>query len=81
MTLQPYTPERLDELALQLLDLASAARGMASRCRDNELERLEIHDRKANEWIANLEQWMAKSASEIEVQIIRSKAERRAKGA
>jgi hypothetical protein len=57
MTLIPFTPDRLDSLALRLLDLSSALRGMSKRCRAEGLEHFNLHDKKAAEWLARLEHW------------------------
>jgi len=78
MTLQLYDPERLDQLALRLLDLAAAMRGMANRCREHGIDDLTIHDKKALEWCAKLDHWASKSQAEVEVRVRQAMAERRA---
>jgi hypothetical protein len=62
MTLEAYDPDRLDLLALRLLDVCGRVRVLAGRCRDEELSSVTLHDRKALEWIDKLEDWLARSA-------------------
>jgi hypothetical protein len=78
MTLTPYSPEQIDQLALRLLDVAGMLRQMANRCRENDLEGYTLHDKKALEWYAALQRWAHKSAAELEMQIIDVRAARRA---
>lgn len=79
MTLQPYTPQKLDDLALRLLDLAGNVRQMASRQRERGIADLPLHDKKALEWCAKLEQWAHKTRADLEVRILQDKADRRAR--
>ncbi|MBN2296058.1 MAG: hypothetical protein JXM70_26740 [Pirellulales bacterium] len=79
MTLQPYSPEKLDQFALRLLDLAAAMRNMASTCRNQQIENFTLHDKKASEWCSNLERWTHKVRAELDMQIIDARAARRAK--
>jgi len=78
MTLQLYTPEKLDHLALQLLDLAGVLRNMANRSREHGIADLPIHDKKALEWCASLDHWAHKAQAEVELRIRQAMAERRA---
>jgi hypothetical protein len=78
MTLTPYSPEQIDQLALRLLDVAGMLRQMANRCRENDLEGYTLHDKKALEWCAALQRWAHKSAADLEMQIIDARAARRA---
>jgi hypothetical protein len=77
MTLKPYTPEMLDQFALELLDLAALLRDMANRSREHGIVGLAVHDKKAREWHANLQRWARKSNAELEMRIIEARAERR----
>ena len=80
MTLEPYNPEMLDEFALRLLDLACLIRDMARRSREEPVEALAfaLHDKKAREWIGNLERWALRSRADLEMKIIDAQATRRA---
>ncbi len=77
MTLQTYDPHKLDQFALRLLDLAAIVRQMANRGREHGLADLPMHDKKALEWCAKLEQWAHKTRADLEVRILQDKAERR----
>ncbi len=81
MTLQPYSPEKLDRFALRLLDLAAMLRSMANTCRDQQVEDFTLHDKKASQWCSNLERWTHKVQSELEMQVIDARAARRAEAA
>ncbi len=78
MTLKPYDAQMLDDLALRLLDLAALLRRMSSRSRENRIADLAIHDKKAQEWIGNLEHWARKSLADVEMQVIEARAAQRA---
>jgi len=78
MTLKPYDPEMLNEFALRLLDLAAMMRQMAQRSREHRIEDLALHDKKAREWIGNLERWARKSLADVEMRIIEARASQRA---
>jgi hypothetical protein len=80
MTLIPYDAERLDQLALRLLDLAAVLRRMGSTSRDHELDQYKMHDKKALEWLSQLEEWAQRGAGDMEVEVVRQKARRRADG-
>ena len=67
MTLEQYTPERFDQLALRLLDLAAELREIANGARRANVENLAVHDKKALEWIDNLEQWTGKTRINFEI--------------
>lgn len=79
MTLQPYSPDKLDRFSLRLLDLAATLRTMANTCRDQQVVDFTLHDKKAAEWCANLERWTHKVRAELEMQVIDARATRRAK--
>lgn len=78
MTLVPYTPERLDELALRLYDVAGLVRQMGHTMRRETLAERVIHDRKALEWIDKLEDWCQKSEAGLEAAVRRARGARRA---
>lgn len=77
MTLQRYDPDRLNEFALRLLDLAAAFRHMANRSRENAITDLALHDKKAIEWCAKLEQWSHKTRADLEVRILQERGRHR----
>ena len=78
MTLQAYDPDKLDQLALRVLDLSCIFRNMGSKARADQPSRLNLQDRKAHEWISNLEQWARKAETELEMAILRNKGTARA---
>lgn len=78
MTLEPYTPERLDELALRVFDLSGLLRKMSITMRTEAVASLVVHDRKALEWIAKLEAWSQKTEASLEVAARRARGARRA---
>jgi hypothetical protein len=78
MTLQPYDPEKLDQFALRLLDMAATMRAMANRSRECQIDDFALHDKKAQEWHKNLERWVRRSQAELEMKILEVRATRRA---
>jgi hypothetical protein len=68
MTREAYDSARLDSLALRLLDLAGQVRHLAQAARAQELPSVELHDRKALEWIEKLEQWAVVAGSDVDRQ-------------
>ena len=78
MTLEPYSPEKLDQFALELLDLAAILRKMANNSRENGINDLSLHDKKAQEWFVKLNHWAHKVQAEVEMQIVQTRASRRA---
>ncbi len=78
MTLQPYDSQKLDHLALQLLDIAAIVRKMANDGREHKIADLALHDRKAREWCMNLEDWAHKARADLDVKIGQARARRRA---
>ncbi len=79
MTLAPYDPEKFDDLALRLLDLAAIFRGMARRSRDEQVDELSLQDKKATEWLTRFEFWTNDTVQKFESAAIKSRGERRAK--
>jgi len=78
MTLKPYDPGMLDQFALRLLDLAAMMRKMSQNSREYGIQDFALHDKKANEWIANLERWGQRSQADLEIRILEARAARRA---
>ena len=81
MTLQTYDPQQLDQFALRLFDLAAIVREMANRSREHGIADLVLHDKKALEACAKLEQWAHKIQADLDVRILQEKAERRSRRA
>jgi hypothetical protein len=81
MTLQTYNPQKLDHLALRLLDLAAVVRQMANNSREYGITDLGLHDKKALEWCNNLERWARKTQADLEMRILEDKATRRGQAA
>ncbi len=77
MTLQPYGPKKLDQFALQLLDVAAMVREMANSSREHGIGDLALHDKKAQEWCARLNDWTHKAQAELDVKIRQNRARRR----
>jgi hypothetical protein len=78
MTLEAYDPDRLDNLALRLLDLAVTVRKMGNSCRDAGLDRFELHDRKAQEWLTRLDDWARDSDARLQAALLKRRAAARA---
>jgi len=78
MTLQPYSPERLDALALEVLDVASSLRNMSNIMREHEIDTLNLNHRKSLEWLANLTEWTHKITAELQRELLHQQATRRA---
>jgi hypothetical protein len=78
MTLEIYDAGRLDQTALRILDIAAAFRDMAAALRDDPDIEFSMHDKKAAEWLANLERWTAESRAKLEVAQIRRRGALRA---
>lgn len=81
MTLAPFPPDRLDDLSLRLLDLATVIRKMSVKARENELVKFELHGQKIDEWMTHLEDWAHDGLARLETSLIRAEAEKRAKDA
>jgi hypothetical protein len=78
MTLQRYSPDKLDQFALRLLDLAAMMRTMANISREHGIVDLALHDKKACEWSAKLEDWLHKAEADLDVRVRQDRARRRA---
>jgi hypothetical protein len=81
MTLVPHSPATLDALALRLLDIAALVREMANSSRENQIESLQLHGNKAQEWMTRLEEWAHDGAARLERQVIRERGARRSRTA
>lgn len=79
MTLEAYDPDRLDRLSLRILDLCSRLRTLAGRCRDEQLPPVELHDRKAQEWLERLEDWLFQAEAEVNRQVHKHHGQQRAR--
>jgi hypothetical protein len=79
MTLEPYNAERLDGLSLRVLDICSRLRTLAQISRQEELPPIDLHDRKALEWIGNFEVWLCTAEGAVNAQITKSQGARRAR--
>jgi hypothetical protein len=78
MTLEAYDADRLDQLALRMLDSCGRVRDMARQSRDEGLENLQLHDRKALEYLSQIEQWLYKAEAEVKSAAIRHHGRRHA---
>lgn len=78
MTLAPFTPESLDQLALRMLDLAGTIRGMANASREHGLGSFSLHVNKVQEWMGRMEDWANDGSVKIETSIIKLRGARRA---
>ena len=67
MTLQAYSPEKMEKLALRLLDMSAQIRSLAKDLRTNQLEELKINDKKALVWCENLEIWTQKNRNILDL--------------
>ncbi|HEX3655853.1 MAG TPA: hypothetical protein VHV55_08610 [Pirellulales bacterium] len=78
MTLVPFPPEALDELALRFFDLAAITRQMAASSRENELADFALHANKVNEWLSKMEAWAHDASRRLETAVIRERGVRKA---
>ncbi|MDO4585711.1 MAG: hypothetical protein Q4C95_00275 [Planctomycetia bacterium] len=67
MTIKTYKPEHLDKMALRFLDLASQMRTMTIMAKEENCNDIPIHDRKAIEWLDNLELWAKKTKIQLTI--------------
>ncbi len=70
MTIENYTPEKLDQCALRVFDIAAELRFIAVESRKHGLQSISIHDRNALLWIEKLELWAKKSKIGFEMNSI-----------
>ena len=78
MTLQIYTPDHLDQFALRLMDVCCRLREMAQLARDQSLADVQLNDKKALQWLDELEKWSQKSAADLQIAAVRQRGARRA---
>ena len=81
MTRESYEPEQIDSLTLRVLDLSCRLRSIAERSREEKLESVPLHDKKALEWLSKLEHWLHKAEAELDMAIIKNRGARRAQAA
>jgi hypothetical protein len=67
MTLEPYNAEKLDRLVLRLIDISAEIRRIGRIAAESPAAPLALHDRKALEWVGQLEQWAAECRSRAEL--------------
>ncbi len=79
MTLERYDPERLDGLALRVLDVSARLRAMAQQSRNESLPPLDLHDHKALEWLEKLEEWLFRAEGALSRSLHKARGERRAR--
>lgn len=75
MTINAYSPDRLDQLALRFFDLAAHLRQIARQARQQEMPDIPIHDRKALQWCENLEVWVKRTDLNFRIALQELKAE------
>jgi len=78
MTLKPYTADDLDQLALRILDVSCQLRQMSVVKRGTPELELTVHEKKALEWLAHLEQWAADARARLQMATIRHRGVRAA---
>jgi hypothetical protein len=76
MTLQPYDPERLDALTLRVLDVCVHLRNVARTARLEQLPAVDVHDRKALEWLENLEHWAIEAEARMSGLVMKARGTR-----
>ncbi len=76
MTLERYDPDRLDALSLRLLDICVHLRNAARTARDEQLPAVELHDRKALEWMRKLEIWAIEAEADASGLVMKARGER-----
>lgn len=69
MTIENYSPEKLEEHVLRLLDIAAEIHGIAKQIRQNDLESIPLNDKKAILLLEALEAWAIRSKSKAEIHI------------
>ena len=78
MTLQSYKADHLDQIALRLVDVCCRLRQMAQCARDESLTDVQLNDKKALQWLEELEKWSQKAAADVEIAVLRERGSRRA---
>ena len=78
MTLESYSPDELDQLALRALDVCGRLRQLAQSSRAEDLTTITLHDKKALEWLSKLEEWVHKTEADLAVQVLKNRGRRKA---
>jgi hypothetical protein len=65
MTREAYDPHRLDALSLRLFDVAALVRRLSQEAQAAGIQQVELHDRKALEWIEKLERWAVGAEADL----------------
>lgn len=78
MTLVPFTPDKLDALALRLLDISNVLRRMSNASRDHSVTGFELHSQKPDEWLGHLEDWVLEAEGKLATAINKQRGDRRA---
>ena len=76
MTLERYDPDRLDALSLRVLDICVHLRNVARTARDEQLPAIDLHDRKALEWLEKLELWAIEAEANVNGQVMKARGTR-----
>lgn len=80
MTLHSYNAEKLEKLALRILDLAAALRSMAQDSRVCKIEEIPINDKKALQWCESLEIWIHKTRGSFDIILEEAKRKQEKQG-
>lgn len=75
MTIQSYTPDRLDQLAMRFFDLSAQLRSISRLARQQKLADIPVHDKKALQWCDNLEIWAKKTDMNFRIALQESKVD------
>ena len=67
MTIENYTPDKLDQCALRVFDIAAELRSLAKESRKRGVKSVSVHDKNAILFIEKLELWAKKSKISFEV--------------
>jgi hypothetical protein len=78
MTLIAFTPDKLDEVALRILDIATVLRKMSQSSRDYNITGFELHNQKIEEWLGHLENWALEADGKLATTINKQRGDRRA---
>ncbi len=78
MTLKPFSADDLDQLALRILDISCQLRQMSAAKRSTPELELAVHEKKALEWLAHLENWAADAKMRLEMAKIKHRGVRAA---
>ena len=81
MTLESYDSHDFDRMSLRLLDLCARLRNLSRQSREEQLPPVELHDKKALEWLEKLEDWMFRAENELTRAAHKARGQRLAKSA